>query len=68
LTAGDDYELLVAARPRARRLVTALAQRAGTPLTFIGTCTEDPALVLRRTIDGAPVDSVLPREGYTHFR
>lgn len=68
LTAGDDYELLVAVRPRARRRATALAERAGVPLTCIGTCTEDRAVLLRRASAGAPVDAALTRQAYAHFR
>jgi thiamine-monophosphate kinase len=68
LTAGDDYELLVAVRPRARRRATSLAGRAGTPLTCIGTCTGDGAVRLRRTTGGAPVDAVLTRQAFAHFR
>ena len=69
LTAGDDYELLVAVRPRARHRATALAERAGAPLTCIGTCTGDGAVLLRRSNAGAaPVDAVLTREAYAHFR
>jgi thiamine-monophosphate kinase len=69
LSAGDDYELLVAVRPRARRRAAALAERAGAPLTCIGTCTGDGAVLLRRAGAGnAPVDAVLTREAYAHFR
>ena len=68
LSAGDDYELLVAVRPRARRRVAALAGRAGTPLTCIGTCTGDGAVRLRRATGDAPGDTPLPRQAYAHFR
>jgi thiamine-monophosphate kinase len=68
LSAGDDYELLVAVRPRARRRVAALANRAGTPLTCIGTCTGDGAVLLRRTAGDNPGDTALPRAAYSHFR
>jgi thiamine-monophosphate kinase len=59
---GDDYELLVGVAPAARRRFTAAARQGGAPLTRIGVCTEDPALVLRR--DGA--DTPL-HGGFTHF-
>ncbi|MBI3401397.1 MAG: thiamine-phosphate kinase [Acidobacteria bacterium] len=68
LTAGDDYELLVAVRPRARRRATALAARAGAPLTCIGTCTGDGVVLLRRTSGGTAVDAALTRQAYAHFR
>jgi thiamine-monophosphate kinase len=69
LTAGDDYELLVAVRPRERRRAAALAERAGAPLTCIGTCTPGGTVMLRRaSAGGAPVDAALTREAYAHFR
>lgn len=68
ITGGDDYELLVAVRPRARRRVAAAAARAGTPLTCIGTCTEDRTVLVRRTTGGRSLDVALPREGFAHFR
>jgi thiamine-monophosphate kinase len=63
ITGGDDYELLIAVRPRARGRLTAALRHGGTPLTRIGTCTADRALVLRQDGAGQP----LPR-GYSHFR
>ena len=68
LTGGDDYELLVAVRPRTRRRATAVAGRSGTPMTCIGTCTEGRAVLVRRTADGRSLDVALPREGFAHFR
>lgn len=68
ITAGDDYELLVAAHPRSGRRLAAVARHAQTPLTRIGTCTEDPAIALRSTTEGATADTPLPRAGYSHFR
>jgi thiamine-monophosphate kinase len=67
VTGGDDYELLLAARPRLRGRLRAAARHGGAPLTRIGVCTEDRAVVLRRTRDGAAVETPMPR-GYTHFR
>jgi thiamine-monophosphate kinase len=63
ITGGDDYELLVAVRPRARGRLSAAMRHGGTPLTRIGVCTGEPAVVLRR----GGVDAVLPRAGYAHF-
>lgn len=60
---GDDYELLFAARPRLRRRLTAATRHGDAPLTRIGSCTADGAVVLRH--DGA--DRPMPR-GYSHFR
>ena len=63
ITAGDDYELLVAVRPRTRGRLAAAIRHGGVPLTRIGVCTEDRAIVLCR--NGA--DEPLPRGGYRHF-
>ena len=63
ISGGDDYELLLAARPRLRRRLTAAERHGDAPLTHIGTCTADRAILLRR--DGA--DQPMP-PGYTHFR
>ena len=64
VTGGDDYELLIAVRPRARGRLATARRHGGVPLTRIGVCTEDRAIVWRR--DGA--DDALPRGGYSHFR
>jgi thiamine-monophosphate kinase len=63
IAGGDDYELLIAVRPRLRARLTAALRHGGAPLTRIGTCTADRALVLRQNGAGQP----LPR-GYSHFR
>ena len=63
IAAGDDYELLIAATPRSRGRLAAAVRHGDAPLTRIGSCTADPALILRRTGSDMP----LPR-GYTHFR
>jgi len=64
MAAGDDYELLVTARPRMRRRVEAAARHASVPLTRIGRCTPERAVVYQRAGgDPRPV----PR-GYSHFR
>jgi len=64
ITGGDDYELLVAVRPRTGGRLAAAIRHGGVPLTRIGVCTEDRAVVLSR--EGG--DTPLPREGYSHFR
>ena len=66
LGGGDDYELLIAVRPRTERRLTA-AQRAGqVPLTRIGRCTAERGLTLRTA--GAPAVEARPLpQGYTHF-
>jgi thiamine-monophosphate kinase len=63
-TAGDDYELLFAVRPGATRRLAAAIRLGGTSLARIGTCTKEPAVVLKRA--GAEIP--LPRAGYAHFR
>ena len=67
LTGGDDYELLIAVRPRTQRRLTAAMQRGRVVLTRIGRCTAERGITLR----GAGVPSIdagaLPN-GFTHFR
>ena len=63
ITGGDDYELLFTVRPRTRSRLAAAARHGGVPLTRIGVCTEDRAVVLRRDARDVP----LPRGGYRHF-
>ena len=63
LAGGDDYELLLAVRPRCRRRLTAAERHGDAPLTRIGSCTADRTCVVRQ--DGA--ERPLPR-GFTHFR
>jgi thiamine-monophosphate kinase len=68
MTAGDDYELLLAVRPRAHRRLTAAGRHGGAALTRVGRCTENPAVVLHRIVgDGAADTAPLPK-GYSHFR
>jgi thiamine-monophosphate kinase len=62
LTGGDDYELLIAARPRASRRLAAAASHGGVTLTRIGRCTAAPAVTLQR--GGVSQDMPL---GYSHF-
>ena len=63
ITGGDDYELLVAVRPRTRSRLAAAIRHGGVPLTRIGVCTDDRAIVLC----GGRADEPLPRGGYRHF-
>ena len=67
LTGGDDYELLVTARPRARRRLEAAERRGDVRLTRIGTCSNDETVVLRRTVGGVVHHSPIPA-GFSHFR
>jgi thiamine-monophosphate kinase len=62
LTAGDDYELLFAVRPRTRRRLAEAGRNGGVPITRIGQCTDDRAVLLRRGGVVTPVP-----EGYSHF-
>jgi thiamine-monophosphate kinase len=64
LTGGDDYELLVAVRPRTQRRFAAAARHGDAPLTRVGRCTDGRAVTLQRGADDAPP---LPH-GYRHFR
>jgi thiamine-monophosphate kinase len=67
MTAGDDYELLLAVRPRAGRRLAA-AKRTDVPLTRIGTCIEGRGAVLRVRTGSTMTEQELPRAGYHHFR
>jgi thiamine-monophosphate kinase len=62
-TGGDDYELLFSVRPRESGRLAAALRQGDAPLTRVGQCTADRAVVLRRDSGDHP----LPR-GYTHFR
>jgi thiamine-monophosphate kinase len=63
LSGGDDYELLIACSPKTRGRLAAAERHGGAPLTRIGTCTADRALVLQDRREVRP----FPR-GYSHFR
>lgn len=65
LCGGDDYELLFTVRPRQRGRLKAALLHGGVPLTRIGVCTADGALLLQATPDATPTP--LP-DGFTHFR
>ena len=45
VTGGDDYELLIAARPRLRGRLAAAERHGDAPLTRIGSCTADRAVL-----------------------
>jgi thiamine-monophosphate kinase len=67
LVSGDDYELLIAVRPRSQRRLTAAMQRGDIVLTRVGRCAVERGITLRGA-GGASIDAaVLPR-GFTHFR
>jgi thiamine-monophosphate kinase len=63
LTASDDYELLIAVGPRTRGRLRAAERHGDVPLTRIGSCTAEPAVLLRSNGTTEP----MPR-GYSHFR
>jgi thiamine-monophosphate kinase len=63
ISGGDDYELLVAVRPRTRGRLAAAVRHGGVALTRIGLCTPDGGVTLRR--EGAT--EPMPR-GYIHFQ
>jgi len=63
ITGGDDYELLVAVRPRTRSRLAAATRHGGVMLTRIGVCTDDRGIVLC----GESAEAPLPRGGYRHF-
>jgi thiamine-monophosphate kinase len=67
LSGGDDYELLIAARPRTHRRLKAAVQRSGVPLTRIGRCTAQPGISLRGAGVAALDAAALP-QGFSHFR
>jgi len=62
VSGGDDYELLFTVRPRTRRRLRTVVQHGGVPITRIGECTTERAVVVRRG------GSVVPMpDGFTHF-
>jgi thiamine-monophosphate kinase len=64
LTGGDDYELLLAVRPRAHRRFAAAVRHGDVPVTRVGRCTEAGAIMLQ---SGPGEARPLP-QGYSHFR
>jgi thiamine-monophosphate kinase len=67
LVGGDDYELLLAVRPALGRRLTAARRHGDVPLTRIGVCTADKAVVLKCGTGGEASHWPLPH-GYQHFR
>jgi thiamine-monophosphate kinase len=63
IAGGDDYELLVAVRPRTRRRLAAAHRHGGVALTRIGVGAAGGGVVLRRGGASEP----MPR-GYAHFQ
>ena len=63
MSGGDDYELLFAVRPRLRGRLSAAMRHGNAPITRIGMCTDDRAVVVQRGSDREPITG-----GYTHFR
>jgi thiamine-monophosphate kinase len=67
ITGGDDYELLLAARPRMRGRLAAAAGHGHVALTRIGRCTGDRAVMLQRTAGDTVLDARPMPRGYSHF-
>jgi thiamine-monophosphate kinase len=64
LRGGDDYELLIAVRPRSQRRLAEAIRRGGVPLTKIGRCTAERGV----TVHGAHGSSPLVlSQGFSHF-
>ena len=63
MSGGDDYELLFTVRPRTRKRLAAALRHGHAPITRIGQCTDDRAVVVQR---GPARESI--SGGYTHFR
>ena len=68
IAAGDDYELLLAVRPRSHRRLSAAAHHAGATLTRVGRCTDGSSVTLQRTAGAAAGDGVPVPQGFGHFR
>jgi thiamine-monophosphate kinase len=64
LRGGDDYELLIAVRPRTQRRLTAAMRRGDVVLTRIGRCCAERGITLRGLAAG---DAAALPEGFTHF-
>ena len=67
LSGGDDYELLIAVRPRTQRRLTAAMRRGDVVLTRIGRCTAERGITLR-TAGDASIDAGALPHGFSHFR
>lgn len=68
LSGGDDYELLVAVAPRARRRLAAAHRHGDVPLTRIGVCTPERGVRLRRAAGGAMDEEPVTGPAFRHFR
>jgi thiamine-monophosphate kinase len=68
LTAGDDYELLFAVRPRTQRRLTAAARRGGVAITRVGRCTADPGITVQQAAGAPAIDVAALPHGFSHFR
>jgi thiamine-monophosphate kinase len=66
LTGGDDYELLFTVRPRQAGRLKTVSGHSDVPITCVGVCTSDPAVLLRRTVNGTVEHTPIP-PGYSHF-
>ena len=64
LRGGDDYELLIAVRPRTQRRLTEAMRRGEVILTRIGRCTAERGITVRGA--QAATDGALP-QGFQHF-
>jgi thiamine-monophosphate kinase len=67
VSGGDDYELLVAVRPKCLGRLAAARRHGDVPLTEIGVCTEAPQLVLRQPSPAGSHDTALPGAEFAHF-
>ena len=68
MTGGDDYELLIAVRPRTQRRLTAAMRRGDVPLTRIGRCVAGTTITIQRGAGDASVDAATLPHGFSHFR
>ena len=66
LTAGDDYELLIAVRPRTQRRLTAAMRQGDVILTRIGRCTAGGGVTLR-SASAPSIDAGALPSGFSHF-
>ncbi len=64
LSGGDDYELLISARPEASERLVKAARAADTALTRVGCITEELGV---RLIDADGAEILLTSAGHTHF-
>ena len=64
LSGGDDYELLISARPEAADRLMQAARVADTPLCRIGSVTDEPGI---RIVDANGTEIELESAGYAHF-